>query len=756
VAEFAKEEPGLGVQRTSPTVAAVYVRGLTGAKVNVFVDGVRYSTSAARGGINTFFDLVEATSLDSVEVLRGPSGAQYGSDALGGSVQFLTIAAIRADRGAAFRGSWGQTFDSADLSFGSHASVSMGTDRFGIVTNLAGRRSSSLRPGQGMDSHAAVTRFLGLPSRVLETERVTDTAFTQYSGLTKINWLPRPDSSVIASYARSQQDGGKRRDQTLGGDGNLIADLRNLMGDFFYLRYDQLGLPAISSLTAMYSFNAQREERVNQGGNGNPLAAINHEYEKTTVQGVQLFGTRQWPSNLLLLGGEYYHERLDSPSFGVDPVTRLSAPRRPRIPDQALFKSSGLYAQDIVDLFSRRFRVIGNIRYSEASYRQRAAYSPIVNGQPLWPDDSAQVSSVSYRAGAVWAPVDPLSFAVNFGRGFRAPSMTDLGTLGLTGVGFEVSAPEVAGRGATIGTTAGADAVSTGRPVDQVRPETSQSYDLSARVRTRRFQTAFTAFINDIFGEIVRQSLILPPGAVGSSIGGEPITAQNANGVVYVAASSNPVLARINFGDSRFKGFEHNLEWRIGSRWTVRTLYTFLRGVDKGTGQPPNIEGSLPASDGYALLRYAANSSRWWIEPFVHFAERLDRISSLALEDRRTGATRTRGSIGNFFRNGARVRGLISPGGDGIVGTADDVLTPTGETLLQVQDRVLGAGNNSAPLFTALPGYCTLNLRGGWRVSERHEIMATLDNIGDRNYRGVSWGVDAPGRSFSLYYRARF
>ncbi len=77
------------LQRTSPTMAGIFVRGLTGNKVNVFVDGVRYSTSAARGGVNTFLDLIEPTSLEGVEVLRGPNSAQYGSDALGGSVQFL-------------------------------------------------------------------------------------------------------------------------------------------------------------------------------------------------------------------------------------------------------------------------------------------------------------------------------------------------------------------------------------------------------------------------------------------------------------------------------------------------------------------------------------------------------------------------------------------------------------------------------------------------------------------------------------------
>ena len=71
-------------------MAGVFVRGLTGNKVNVFVDGVRYSNGAQRGGVNTFLDLIEPDALETIEVLRGPSSAQYGSDALGGSIQFYS------------------------------------------------------------------------------------------------------------------------------------------------------------------------------------------------------------------------------------------------------------------------------------------------------------------------------------------------------------------------------------------------------------------------------------------------------------------------------------------------------------------------------------------------------------------------------------------------------------------------------------------------------------------------------------------
>ena len=54
VAQVVDEEQGVNLQRTSPSLSAVFVRGLTGRNVAVYVDGVRYTTSAQRGGVGTF------------------------------------------------------------------------------------------------------------------------------------------------------------------------------------------------------------------------------------------------------------------------------------------------------------------------------------------------------------------------------------------------------------------------------------------------------------------------------------------------------------------------------------------------------------------------------------------------------------------------------------------------------------------------------------------------------------------------------
>ena len=93
VAQVVDEEPGVNLQRTSPSLSAVFVRGLTGRNVAVYVDGVRYTTSAQRGGVGTFFSLIEPSSLETVEILRGPNSSQYGSDVHGGVVNFISQSA---------------------------------------------------------------------------------------------------------------------------------------------------------------------------------------------------------------------------------------------------------------------------------------------------------------------------------------------------------------------------------------------------------------------------------------------------------------------------------------------------------------------------------------------------------------------------------------------------------------------------------------------------------------------------------------
>ncbi len=768
VAQVVDEESGVNLQRTSPSLSAVFVRGLTGRNVAVYVDGVRYTTSAQRGGVGTFFSLIEPSSLETVEILRGPNSSQYGSDVLGGVVNFISHTPVYGGSEGEWHGNTNLFYTSATNGFGGNNLLTYGTRRFGMLLNVNGRRINRLRPGAGLDSHAAVTRFLGIPSDILG-ERLPDTAFTQYGGLLKTNFNLDETTQLLFSYARNQQDGGKRYDQLAGGDGNLIADLRNLMTDLFYARLVKQNLGFFDNSQFTFSYNGQREERINQGGQGNPVGAITNQRERTNVLGFNFSLDKQiGEENTFTMGADVYRDKITAPAFTTDPVTRVVTLSRPRIPDGARYLAYGFFVQDVFTAIPNRLRVGGALRYSVASYKSETENAPIAaNGRRLFPDDSQRFDAFSGRIGAVLTLGGGFNLAAKYVRGFRAPNTTDLGIIGLVGTGFEVDSATAASLGGFIGTTAGSNAVSSGIPVTRLEPERSDNFDVSLRYNRSRFRAEITGFTNKLNDVYFDQALVLPAGAVGKFLGSERITSQNANGLVFVAIATSPVLVRVNYDDARFSGVEFNTEARLSRDFSMNGNFTYIRAYSLLDGAPPNVEGGVPPATTFLSLRYQPRGgSRFYIEPYAIIADRQKRLSSLDLSDRRTGAPRSRTAIQNFFRRGACVRGVTTPGTTGC-NSAGGILVSTGETLTQVQDRLLPIGrvingirvvNNdtNVPLFPALPGYGLVGVRGAARFGERSEVFVDFENIADKQYRGISWGIDGAGRGVTVRYRYRF
>ena len=754
VAQAVAEEVGVALQRTSPSMAGVFVRGLTGNKINMFVDGVRYSNGAQRGGVNTFLDLVEASGLDTIEILRGPSSDQYGSDALGGSIHFLSKAPALSSKAS---GSMGISGGTAHRFGAGNIFVSGGGPTVAMSGSVSGRGVGQLRPGGGYDSHAAVTRFLGIRSDRLMGERLPNTGFSQWGGQVRATIASGANTRFVTSLTHTKQDGADRYDQVLGGDGNLISELNDLKLDIFTARMERIGAGPFQFVSLTYGLNSQREERVNQGGQGSATATIGHDPERTTSHSISFNARRQASDRFsFALGGDMQFESHSSGgAFNVNPVTLVQSIRRPRVPDGATFNQGGLYATGTYDA-SARFRLIGSVRYGHASYEAKALDAPIVGGVALWPNDSLSYDGVGFRAAAVITPNDTWTISGLVSRGFRAPHMTDLGTLGLTGSGFEVAAADLraAGLNGTIGTTADSAAVSKGDAVADLLAETSLNYEGTIAYRSSRFRTDVTFFVNNIHDNIQKVALILPAGATGRSLGGTPITSQNANGAVFVAGTTVPVLVRANFDNARIWGIEHSLLATITSSLTARTTFTYLRAKDTDTNLPPNIEGGTPKPVLNALVRWTHSSGKVYVEPYAQYAWKQTHLSSLDLGDRRTGSSRSTGNIRNFFNNGARNRGWIGNGADGIANTTDDVLILTGETLAQITTRVLGTAGSSS-LFTAIPSHFVAGVRLGVRTG-KHELVVDFENIGDENYRDLSWGMDAPGRGVSARYTLRF
>ena len=88
--EALAEVPGVLVQKTGRGQGSPYIRGFTGFRTLLLVDGIRLNHAAMRSGPNQYWGTVDPLTLDRVEIFKGPASVLYGSDAIGGTVNALT------------------------------------------------------------------------------------------------------------------------------------------------------------------------------------------------------------------------------------------------------------------------------------------------------------------------------------------------------------------------------------------------------------------------------------------------------------------------------------------------------------------------------------------------------------------------------------------------------------------------------------------------------------------------------------------
>lgn len=84
--DWLKEQAEILLQKTNLGGGSPIIRGMSGNRILLMLDGFRINNSIFRLGLNQYLNTIPAGQLSQIEVLSGPSGTQYGSDGLGGTV----------------------------------------------------------------------------------------------------------------------------------------------------------------------------------------------------------------------------------------------------------------------------------------------------------------------------------------------------------------------------------------------------------------------------------------------------------------------------------------------------------------------------------------------------------------------------------------------------------------------------------------------------------------------------------------------
>lgn len=732
--------PGVLVQQTTTAQASPFLRGLTGYQVLNLMDGLRFNNSTFRSGPNQYLAFVEPSQAQRVESLLGPTGVQYGSDSLGGTIQVSSEPARFSDGGWQRHGNFTLGGATADLSGFASGRFSVSNEKVFWLLGGSGRKHNDLRAGGGEDSRNVFYRFFGMNRdavRDLVGSRQQDTGFTQYGLETKLAMRPGQNQILTFNYQRGEQGNVRGYKDLLGGLGRLISDFAPQTLDWFYSRYEVLGKAGFDSISGTFSLNRQTDGSRRQ--NLLSTDSITSDLSSVNVFGYTGQASKQWSPRLMTtIGGDIYDEHIDSSREVLNPVTSAVARPRPLYPNGSRYGNYGLFAQGNYQLH-RKLRASAGIRWTGVRFQDQV--------NTLWFRDTTFSTSVRWDLTSVFGLHGVVS------RGFRAPNLNDLGALGLNDLGYEIPAAEAIPAGALLSTDAGEGAVSKGQALRSLAAESLMNYEFGMRLNTRKWYGRVQLFNADLTDPIVRRTLLFPATAAPTSLAGLPVTviapsaAQRAQGVVTVATAQDPraVKAFVNDGASRYYGIESMGRYLVTSRLSVEANYSYLVGRDLNPNR--NIR-RLPPQSGTITMRHTPGGRRPWVEVTLTATGAQDRLSGGDVDDERIGASFRRSDIASFFR-GSRVAPYVD---------ANGVFRPTGETLLQIQNRVLPglADAVRVPLYRSTAGWTTVAVRTGMPIGERWQAMAALENLLDRNYRVHGSGIDSPGFNFYLSLSYRF
>lgn len=403
------ETPGVQVQQTSHGQGSPYIRGFTGFRTLLLVDGIRLNNSTFREGPNQYWSTVDALAVDRLEIVKGPGSVLYGSDAIGGTVNALMHGPQYGDgTGVKWGGSTYYRFGSAEHAHLGRGEFSGGErERWGVSLGLSGKTYGDVEGGQ-------------------DVGRQPHTSYDQWDMDAKADYFFTPHTRLTLAFQRTFQDDVQRTHRTIYGLtwAGLTpgTDLQHMFDQLRELTYARLAQETERGdrFTGTLSWQKQDEmqfvERANRTTQRNGV--------DVDTLGLSLQGESPSPLGDWTYGLEYYRDFVDSyqRTYATNGTLTAEAIQGP-VADDSTYDLIGMYAQDDVPLPARLHFILGG-RFTLARMDAGRVRDPQTGLETSYADDW---NNLSGQARLLWHPDEAERWSLYTGaaQGFRAPNLSD-------------------------------------------------------------------------------------------------------------------------------------------------------------------------------------------------------------------------------------------------------------------------------------------------------------------------------------------
>jgi len=560
IRDAVRDEPGVTVSRRPSRFSLALantgragnegfnIRGLEGNRVLLLVDGLRLP-NAFSFGANSFGrgDYLDANAFGSIEILRGPASALYGSDGLAGAVSITTpdpatlLKRSGGDRHLGYRFS----YDGADRGFAHALSGAIRFDGLEAMLIVSRRDASELR-NKGEDASPDARRTQPNPQesdtnavlsklvyRLSPRNRLRLTMEGEKRNVTThaISAVSPPPLTATSVLALDADDSIKRIrasvDQSIGAMTTVVAD--ELRWALFVQKADNRQHAIEDRNTAA---DRVRDTTFNERSVGGTL-----EIDKRIAVGVP---------QRLTYGFDVSRSHSENIRDGVVPPVGEAFPTK-AFPDTD-YTLGGVFAQDEIAFAGGTFFVIPALRFD--TFKLDPEASPLYPGTSVALSDSALSPKLSFQ----WLPLEGLNLYAYAARGYRAPTPDQVNN------GF---------------VNAVVNYRSIGNP--DLKPETSRTIEVGAKVRRDGLRLA-AAYFDGRYKNFIEQI----------QVGGSFTVADPA------------VFQFVNLREVTIHGAEISGEVTFLRDWTVNAAAAWAKGRDETTSLPLNSINPLQAVAGIA------------------------------------------------------------------------------------------------------------------------------------------------------------
>lgn len=404
-----QEDPSIMVQRTARGQGSPFLRGFTGFRTLLLIDGIRVNNSVFRDGPNQYWMTVDPFMVQRLETVRGPSSVLYGSDAVGGTVNAISQGRTEFPGGFNWSRRILYRYGSADSSHIGRVEVDGNWDRhLGFHFGFTASDFDELYAGHGV-----------------RKQEKTDYEERSWDG--KIEYLLGPDNKLILAHNAYHQDDAWRTHKTIYGiswHGTDIGDelerSTDLDRELTYLRWDAQNLDTwVDAATLTISYQTLEEEQYRI------KADESSDLQGFDVRTLGLAGQLQSPTpiGLFTYGVEYYRDSVSSfarkwKPNGIFDSEKVQGP----VGDDATYDLLGIYVQDEFTPVERLDVTLGT-RYTYAAADAKEVEDP-VTGDVMRVKDHWH--NLSGSARAVYHVTETWNIFGGLSQGFRAPNLSDL------------------------------------------------------------------------------------------------------------------------------------------------------------------------------------------------------------------------------------------------------------------------------------------------------------------------------------------